>query len=189
MGTDWFTSSLVFHFLFQLLRWLLALFSFCFYFHLSKRITKLTIRLVRPAKTQISMYTSYKSLHWSHVASSLCFSVHLALRFSCLGKRELILVLFVRLFDLGLFWFVGFLFLLVSGKGWGLWLWHSLDFSLTFSFHSRWTIQEEINENLCHTDWPYKLLWVFAGHNGLNAGFVVGWLICFANLSYCLKLF
>ena len=53
-----------------------------------------------------------------------------------LGKRELILVLFVRLFGLCLFRFVGFLFLLGSGKGCGLWLWHSLDFSLTFfTFH------------------------------------------------------
>ena len=60
----------------------------------------------------------------------LCFSVILALRLPRLGKRELILVLFVRLFDLHLFGFVGFLFLLVSGKGCGLWLWHSLDFSL-----------------------------------------------------------
>ena len=47
----------------------------------------------------------------------LCFSVLLALRLPCLGKRELILVFFVRLFDLCLFGFVGFLFLLVSGKG------------------------------------------------------------------------
>ena len=47
----------------------------------------------------------------------LCFSVHLALRLSRLEKRELILVLFVRLFDLCLFGFVGFFFLLVSGKG------------------------------------------------------------------------
>ena len=47
----------------------------------------------------------------------LCFSVLLALRLRRLGKRELILVLFVRLFDLCLFGFVGFLFLLVSGKG------------------------------------------------------------------------
>ena len=62
----------------------------------------------------------------------LCFSVLLALRLPRLGRRELILVLFVRLFDLCLFGFVGFLFLLVSGKGCGLWLWHSLDFSLTF---------------------------------------------------------
>ena len=46
--------------------------------------------------------------------------------------RELILVIFVRLFGLCLFRFVGFLFLLGSGKGCGLWLWHSLDFSLTF---------------------------------------------------------
>ena len=62
----------------------------------------------------------------------LCFSVLLALRLPRLGKRELILVLFVRLFDLCLFGFVGFLFLLLSGNGCGLWLWHSLDFSLTF---------------------------------------------------------
>ena len=62
----------------------------------------------------------------------LCFSVLLALRLPRLGKKELILVLFVRLFDLFLFWFVGFLFLLVSEKGCGLWLWHSLDLSLTF---------------------------------------------------------
>ena len=77
------------------------------------------------------------------------------LRLPRLGKSELIIVHFVRLFDLCLlsfcrfplplgvweglclfglclFRFVGFLFLLGSGKGCGLWLWHSLDFSLTF---------------------------------------------------------
>ena len=64
----------------------------------------------------------------------LCFSVLLALWLPRLGKRELILVLFVHLFDLCLFGFVCFLFLLVSGKGCGLWLWHSSDFSLTFFF-------------------------------------------------------
>ena len=47
----------------------------------------------------------------------LCFLVLLALRLPRLGKRELILVLFVCLFDLCLFGFVGFLFLLVSVKG------------------------------------------------------------------------
>ena len=50
----------------------------------------------------------------------LWFSVLLALQLPRLGKRELILVLFVRLFDLRLFDFVCFLFLLVSGKGCGL---------------------------------------------------------------------
>ena len=40
----------------------------------------------------------------------LCFSVLLALRLPRLGKRELILVLCVCLFDLCLFSFVGFLF-------------------------------------------------------------------------------
>ena len=63
----------------------------------------------------------------------LCFSVLLALRLPRLGKRELILVLFVRLLDLRLFGFVCFLFLFVSGQGCGLWLWHSLDFSLTIT--------------------------------------------------------
>ena len=50
----------------------------------------------------------------------LCFSVLLALRLPRFGKRELILVLFVRLFDLCLFGLVGFLFILVSVKGCGL---------------------------------------------------------------------
>ena len=48
------------------------------------------------------------------------FAVLLALRLPRLGKRKLILVLFVSLFDLPLFGFVCFLFLLVSGKGCGL---------------------------------------------------------------------
>ena len=55
-----------------------------------------------------------------YVILFLCFSVLLALRLPRLGKRELILVLLVRLFDLCLFGFVCFLFLLVSGKGCGL---------------------------------------------------------------------
>ena len=50
----------------------------------------------------------------------VCFSALLALRLPYLGKRELILVLFIRLFDLRVFGFVCFLFLLVSGKGCGL---------------------------------------------------------------------
>ena len=50
----------------------------------------------------------------------LCFSIFLVLRLPRFEKRELILVLFVRLFGLCLFRFVGFLFLLGSGKGFGL---------------------------------------------------------------------
>ena len=65
---------------------------------------------------------------------SCVFQSFLVVRLPRLGKRELILVLFVRLFGLYLFRFVGFLFLLGSGMGCGLWLWHSLDFSLTFFF-------------------------------------------------------
>ena len=68
------------------------------------------------------------------VILSLCFSVLLALRLPRLGKRELILVFFIRLFDLCLFGFVGFLFLLVSGKGCRLWLWHPWTFLLPIFF-------------------------------------------------------
>ena len=50
----------------------------------------------------------------------LCFSVLLVLRLPRLGKGELILVLFIRLFDLCLFGFVGFFFVLGSRKGCGL---------------------------------------------------------------------
>ena len=50
----------------------------------------------------------------------LCFSVLLALRLPRSGKRELILELFLRLFDLRLVGFVCFLFLLVSEMGCGL---------------------------------------------------------------------
>ena len=50
----------------------------------------------------------------------LVFSALFALRLPRLWKRELVLVLFVRLFDVRLFGFVCFLFLLVSGKGCGL---------------------------------------------------------------------
>ena len=54
------------------------------------------------------------------VITFLGFAVLLLLRLPRLGKRELILVLFVSLFDLRLFGFVCFLFLLVFGKGCGL---------------------------------------------------------------------
>ena len=75
----------------------------------------------------------------------LVFSVLLALRYLCLRKRELIVVPFVSLFDLRWFGFVCFLFRLVFGKECDLWLWHSLDFSLTFFLltwaeSSRWAI-------------------------------------------------
>ena len=50
----------------------------------------------------------------------LCFLVLLVLRLHRLGKRELILVLFVRLFGLCLLRFGGFLYLLGSGMGCGL---------------------------------------------------------------------
>ena len=86
----------------------------------------------------------------------LCFSVLLALRLPRLGKRELILVLLVRLFDLCFFRFVSFLFLLVSGKGCGLWLWHSLDFSLTLFFITVFLLQLNIRETCLYNFDPLK---------------------------------
>ena len=65
----------------------------------------------------------------------VCFFSPFSIAITSLGEeRELILVLFVRLFDLRLFGFVCLLFLLVSGKGCGWCLWRSLEFSLTFLF-------------------------------------------------------
>ena len=78
----------------------------------------------------------------------LCFSVLLVLRLLRLGKRELILVLFVRLFGLCLFGFVGFLFLLGSGKGCRLWLWQSLDFSLNFFLYFSLWVEWKYNDFL-----------------------------------------
>ena len=46
----------------------------------------------------------------------MCFSVFLALRLPRLGKRELILVISVRLFDLRLFGFVCFLYSWCLGR-------------------------------------------------------------------------
>ena len=59
----------------------------------------------------------YSACLYIYLVLFCCFSVLLVLRLPRLGKRELILVLFVRLFGLCLFGFIGFLFLLVSGKG------------------------------------------------------------------------
>ena len=78
------------------------------------------------------VYSTRRFVVFPCVILFLCFAVLLVLRLPRLWKRELILVLFVRLFGLCLFRFVGFPFLLGSEKGCGLWLWHSLDFSLTF---------------------------------------------------------
>ena len=62
----------------------------------------------------------------------LVFFSPFSIAITSLGEeRELILVLFVRLFDLCLFGFVDFLFLFVYGKGCGFLLWHTLDFPLT----------------------------------------------------------
>ena len=61
----------------------------------------------------------------------LRFSILLALRLPRLWKRGLILVLFVRLFNLRLFGFCLFPLLLGVWEGLRLVMWHSLDFSLT----------------------------------------------------------
>ena len=50
----------------------------------------------------------------------LVFFSPFSIAITSLGEREIILVLFVRLFGLCLFRFVGFLFLLGSGKACGL---------------------------------------------------------------------
>ena len=81
----------------------------------------------------------------------LCFPVLLALRLPRLGKRELILLLFVRFFDLRLFGFVCFLLLLVSGKSCGFVIvalpglfsylfWTQFEREISFTFYSKFKI-------------------------------------------------
>ena len=101
---------------------------------------------------------------------SWVFSVLLVLRLPRLGKSELILVLFVRLFGLCLFRFVGFLFLLGSGKGCGLWLWHSLDFSLTFFIYISW---------FCHICWR-----IYTSSKKSVQTWII-WRLLFAYQTYC----
>ena len=62
----------------------------------------------------------------------LCFSVLSVLRLPHLGGDRANINAFRTFVRFVLVWICRFLFLLVSGKGCGLWLWHSLDFSLTF---------------------------------------------------------
>ena len=107
-----------------------------------------------------------------------------SMRLPHFGKRELILVLFVRLFDLHLFGFVCFLFLLVSGKGCGLWLVHFLDFSLTFSTVptlSTWTTEH--NETLIRTKRAQKcfVCFLFLLVSGKGCGLL--WLLHFLDFS------
>ena len=114
----------------------------------------------------------------------LCFSVLLVLWLPRLGKRELILVLFVHLFDLCLFGFVGFLFLLGSGKGCGLWLWHSLDFSLTFFVSwlrgCRGWSGPSLSANAAKTEFPMAFLIFFWDSKIWNFMEIV----CLATLSW-----
>ena len=62
-----------------------------------------------------------------------------------------------RAFVLYVLFFVIFLFLLVSGVGCGLWLWHSLDFSINFfSYAETWTwLQRKLM--LLHSPSPIRV--------------------------------
>ena len=62
----------------------------------------------------------------------LVFFSPFSIAITSLGEERATLSAFRTFVRFVLFRFVGFLFLLGSGKGCGLWLWHSLDFSLTF---------------------------------------------------------
>ena len=79
---------------------------------------------------------------------------------SCRGARIVVIFfnssLLCVLFEL--YRFVGFLFLLGSGKGCGLWLWHSLDFSLTFFVFSGETSGGNIEVNTIYYIFSSDLL-------------------------------
>ena len=83
---------------------------------------------------------------------SCVFSVLLALRLPRLGKRDQILVLFVRLFDLRLFGFVCFLFRLVSGKTCG----RETIASALNDYCTRWCKREQV-ESKALNNWKLKI--------------------------------
>ena len=103
------------------------------------------------SESSLSPWRNIKSLatHWAHSEDSesslgahwsFCWFCHVAAHVSkslkhvlspLLGRRDLVYALLVHLFVCFVrVSFCHFLFLLVSGAGFGLWLWHSLDFSI-----------------------------------------------------------
>ena len=62
----------------------------------------------------------------------LVFFSPFSIAITSLGEERANLSAFRTFIRFALVWFVCFLFLLVSWKGFGLWLWHSLDFFLPF---------------------------------------------------------
>ena len=82
--------------------------------------------VMRTARTKIWSIR----LVWSRPSLSICrkpWPDCLNIQLFCAWSFLIFLVAYLRLFG-----FLCFLFLLVSEKGCGLWLWHSLDLSLTF---------------------------------------------------------
>ena len=97
----------------------------------TKRPTRVDVSLNPNLINRLKAYFFY---HWPCLTSNVLSKYKPTMMHFLYICLKLISVLFVRLFDLCLFGFVGFLFLLVSGKGCGLW--HSLDFSLTFFYNN-----------------------------------------------------
>ena len=79
--------------------------------------------LSKYSRLQLCSIVVYSSRHFVLWFAWCCFVLvffgPLSIAMPRLGKRELILVLFLRLLDLRLFGFVCFLFLCVSGQGCG----------------------------------------------------------------------
>ena len=97
------------------------------------------------------------------------FSVLLALRLPRLGKRELILVFFICFIDLCLFGFVGFLFLLMSGKAAVCDCGTPWTFLLPFFYSTR---RFALCLTLCHFDLvffiPFSIAITLLGEEGAN---------------------
>ena len=85
-------------------------------------------------RSHLSTWQYLYKIRYLSIQTNCRFSDEYKLRTAC--GRFVFVLLWKRLclFGLCLFRFVGCLFLLGSGKGCGLWLWHSLDFSLTLFF-------------------------------------------------------
>ena len=117
---------------------------------------------------------------------SLCFSVLLDMWLPRLGTKELFCVFFVRLFVLRVFICVSFIFILVSGIGCDLWLWHSLDFSFYFILRSSNSVsfKQSVQGSRCSLLQVLKKLVVYRHkyrHSHLSSRMILIGISCFNN--------
>ena len=174
---------------------------------MSQRTTKLTVRLVRPAKTQISL-----RIHTVWSESSLIACAFNSLQIIQRDKWELLPYCITKtclynfeplkphFYVIKLGFRVVYIIFLISAQKHGLWVlvriasvrkflrvptisvlsrnMKNIRVSLSENFRFlEVKFSMYLNRRVFVMGWMYRLIWVFAGHTGLIVGFVMRWLI------------